>query len=329
MKPTPTGSRERIDRPFVGFPSFLRAPICQDLDRFAGAIAVLGVPFDEGSPFMPGTRFGPRALREHSLRFVGGEGGYFDPQSNHAYLDVERAHELIVDIGDVDVAPTNVERTFQNATDMTRHALQQDALIVVLGGDHSITYPIVRGFDQKLHVIHFDAHLDYEPFVHDLRYTNAHAFRHIRPMAHVESLIQVGIRSLRHSADVVQQARSDGNRVVSMTDFRRLAPSAIGAMVPRDAACYVSIDVDVLDMSLIPGCVSAEPDGMTYAELRDALKGIAEHCTVVGFDLVEINPMLDVPTGATAYLGAHTITEFLGHICDQPRWAAHRQRWLA
>ena len=92
--------------------------------------------------------------------------------------------------------------------------------------------------------------------------------------------------------------------------------------LPRDANCYVSIDIDVLDLPLVPGCVSAEPNGMTYSELRDALVAIAEHTNVVGFDLVEVNPQLDVGTGITSYLAAHTILEFLGHICDQPRWAA-------
>jgi agmatinase len=87
----------------------------------------------------------------------------------------------------------------------------------------------------------------------------------------------------------------------------------------------VSIDIDVLDMSLVPGCVSAEPNGMTYAELRDTLAAVAEHSDVVGFDLVEVNPQLDVGTGVTAYLGAHTVLEFLGRICEQPRWIARRE----
>jgi agmatinase len=73
-------------------------------------------------------------------------------------------------------------------------------------------------------------------------------------------------------------------------------------------------------MSLVPGCVSAEPNGMSYAELRDSLAAIAERLEVVGFDFVEVNPLLDVGTGVTAYLGAHTVIEFLGHICAQPRW---------
>ena len=86
----------------------------------------------------------------------------------------------------------------------------------------------------------------------------------------------------------------------------------------------MSLDIDVLEMSLVPGCVSAEPNGMAYAELRDTLFALAEHTEIVGFDLVEVNPLLDVATGITSYLAAHTILEFLGRICDQSRWVARR-----
>ena len=113
-----------------------------------------------------------------------------------------------------------------------------------------------------------------------------------------------------------------------MEEFRRVTPTGIAKLVPKDAACYVSVDVDVLDLSLIPGCVSAEPNGMSYTELRDTLKAIAEHANVIGFDFVEVNPELDVRTGITSYLGAHTVIEFLGHICEQPRWAAKRETFL-
>ncbi|MFI4986534.1 MAG: arginase family protein [Alphaproteobacteria bacterium] len=319
---------KRVNRPFVGIPSFLRAPICTDLERLDAAIAVMGVPFDEGSPYLAGSRMGPRALREHSLRFTAGGSGFYSPETKTLYLDPELANELIADAGDADILPTNVEKTFELATAMARQILERDALLVVLGGDHAITYPIVRAYSRPLHVIHFDAHIDYAPFVHDLRFTNAHAFRHISPMPHVESLTQVGIRSLRSHQQSVEDSISDGNRVVTMEEFRRLSPQGIAASVPKGAATYVSIDIDVLDISLVPGCVSAEPNGMMYAELRDTLKAIAERTEVIGFDLVEVNPQLDVGTGLTAYLGAHTVVEFLGFICEQPRWAARRKRFL-
>ena len=317
----------RVDRPFVGIPTFLRAPICADLSQLRAAIAVMGVPFDEGSPYLAGSRMAPRALREHSLRFVGaGSKGFYNPETAKQYLEYEMANELIVDAGDADMLPTNVEKTFENITQMTRAILRRGAMPLVLGGDHSITYPVIKAFDTPLHVVHFDAHTDYAPFIHDLRFTNQHPFRHITPMKHVLSLTQVGIRSLRESEEMVGGSQRDGNRVVTMSEFRRLQPAGIARIVPGDAACYVSIDVDVLDISLVPGCVSAEPNGMSYVELRDTLREIAIRANVIGFDFVEVNPQLDVGTGVTSYLGVHTVIEFLGHICDQARWITKRKR---
>ena len=320
-------SAVKLNRPFAGIPSFLRAPIEADLAALDADIAVVGVPFDEGSPFLPGSRMGPRSIREHSLRFAAADTGFYDPETGRTYLTHEMTHRTIADVGDVDVWPTDVESTFDNATDLTKGILAKGALPVVLGGDHSITYPIVKGYENEkaLHVIHFDAHIDYAPFIHDLRFTNTHAFRHIAPMPHVLSLAQVGIRSLRSVEAEIQDSLDQGNRVMTMGEFRSVGPKGVAEAVPRDARTYVSIDIDVLDLSLVPGCVSAEPNGMTYAELRDALEAIAEHCDVVGFDLVEVNPVLDVGTGLTSYLAAHTVLEFLGNICRQPRWERRRE----
>ena len=177
---------------------------------------------------------------------------------------------------------------------------------------------------EPLHVVHFDAHLDYLPFVHGLELTNSHPFRHIARMAHVRSLTQVGIRSLRNSQVMMDDSLGDGNRIVTMEEFRDVTPRGLVDRIPRDAACYVSVDVDVLDLPLVPGCVSAEPNGFLYAELRDTLRALAEHTRIVGFDLVEVNPMLDIGTGITSYLAAHTIVEFLGWLCAQPWWIAGR-----
>lgn len=317
----------RLNKPFVGIPTFLRAPWVQDPDGLDADIAVFGVPFDEGSPLLGGSRMGPRAIREHSLRFAGGDNaGIYDPTTRRTYLARELRERRIADVGDADVWPTAVEHSFDNASALTRAVLAAGAMPVMLGGDHSVTYPVVRGFDavDPVHVIHFDAHLDYAPFVHDLRFTNMHPFRHIAPMAHVLSLSQVGIRSLRTAVEEHEDSLADGNRVVTMADFTARGPTVVAECVPRDARVYVSIDIDVLDMSLVPGCVSAEPEGMSYAQLRATLEAIAVHAEVVGLDLVEVNPPLDVGTGMTSYLAAHTVIEFLGFICAQPRWLEAR-----
>ena len=321
------GGTGRMDFPFVGIPSFLRAAICTDPGSLDADIAVLGAPTDEGSPFMPGSRFGPRSLREHSLRFVTDGRGYYDPAVRRQFLEREMVQGRIADVGDADILPTNVVDTFANITALTKAVVNRGAMPVALGGDHSVTFPVVRGFEDEepFHLVHFDAHIDYMPFVHGLQYTNQHAFRHIRLMPNVGSIVQVGIRSLRNTQVMHDDSVRDGNRVVTMEEFRDRPDEATLEGIPEGARCYVSIDIDVLDISLTPGCVSAEPGGMSYEELRDSLAAVAERTEVIGLDLVEVNPLLDVPTGLTSYLAAHTLIEFLGRICDQPRWATNLQ----
>ena len=321
---------DRMDYPFVGIPSFLRSPLASDLARLDADVAVLGAPTDEGSPFMPGSRFAPRSIREHSLRFVTDPPGFFDPQERRRFLEREMRENRIADVGDADILPTNPADTFANITAATRAILARGALPVVIGGDHAVTFPVVRAFDEAglgpLYVVHFDAHLDYMPFVHGLSMTNQHAFRHIRAMPNVATITQVGIRSIRGSETMLADSLRDGNRVVTMEELRDVTIAGLAESIPEDARVYVSIDIDVLDLPLVPGCVSAEPGGLRYEELRATLFALAERTDVIGFDLVEVNPMLDVGTGVTSYLAAHTIVEFLARICAQPRWAARTGR---
>ena len=254
-----------------------------------------------------------------------GEPGYFDPTVGRRFLEREVRDRRIVDVGDADIVPTNPRRSFDNITALTARALAAGATPVVLGGDHAISYPVVRAFEEPLHVVHFDAHLDYMPFVHGTSMTNAHAFRHIAHLPHVQSLIQVGIRSLRTTEVMYRDTHADGNQVVTMSRFRERGPEFVAGLVPGGAACYLSIDIDVLDLSLVPGCVSAEPNGMLYAELRDCLARLAERARIIGFDLVELNPQLDVGTGVTCYLAAHTVVELLGLVCDSRHWRQIRE----
>jgi agmatinase len=304
--------------PFVGIPTFLRSEYCRELDQLDADIAVLGFPSDEGSPYMPGARFGPRAMREHSLRFR--RTGFYDSRQKRMIMEEELTAGRLVDVGDVDVLPTNAELTFARATDVVRTLLDRGALPVVMGGDHAVSFPVVRAFTDPVHVFHFDAHIDYAPFIHGYEYTNAHAFRQIHHMSHVQSLTQVGIRGLRNPHAWVQDSLQDGNRIVTMEEFRDLSMTDLVGALPQGSKVYVSIDIDVLDMSLVPGCVSAEPDGMAYADLRDVLMELADHVEIVGMDLVEVNPQLDVATGVTSYLATNVILELLGRICEQAAW---------
>jgi agmatinase len=309
-----------VNRAFTGIPSFLRARVASSCAEYAGAkIGIVGVPFDEGSPFLPGSRMGPRAIREHSLRFPM-RGPLYDPDVDEEYLGEELSRGLIVDCGDVDVRPTNPDRTAELISLQVRAMLQGGLFPVVLGGDHSISSPVFDAFDIPVHVVQFDAHQDYDEVTDDLRRTNSHAFRHIGASDSCLSLTQVGIRGLRTERANALESRSRGHRMICMSEARRIGAQGIADLLPAASNVYVSIDVDALDLSIVPGCVSAEPDGLTFCQLMDSLRAIACRHRVCGFDFVEVNPLLDVATGATAYLGALIVIGFLGFICGQDWW---------
>jgi len=292
---------------YAGLLTYGGAPYTQDPAELAGFdVAIVGAPTDDLVSDRPGARFGPRAIRAASC-----------PPGAHLESKVDAFEELrIVDFGDAAVLPADAERTHAAIEQLVGQAVDAGLVPVVLGGDHSITHPVVQAFDGPLHVVQFDAHLDYARARDTDRYSNAHAFRQISTMDSVSALIQVGIRSLRTEAGLYEDSLADGNRIVPPAELREVEAEGVARLVPERARCFVSIDVDALDMPLVPGCVSAEPGGLTYAELRDTLVAIADRAQIVGIDLVEVNPMVDTAAGATAYLAAHLLVEALDAIAQ-------------
>jgi agmatinase len=322
---------ERLNLPFTGLVSFMRVPTCPDLDRLdpaAADIAILGAPTDEGSPWKPGARFAPRKIRELSVKYAGygpvqRQLGYYDIEEDRRYLEYERRHRRIMDCGDSDIVYTNVERTFANITGDVGKILAAGVFPVVVGGDHAITYPVVRAYRERLNIVHFDAHLDYRPFVHGVQWANGNPIRNVAQLRHCHHIVQVGIRSLRTSQSDVADSRARGNDIVTVPALRRDGPGSVVDRLPAGEPAYVSIDIDVLDLPLVPGCASAEVNGLAYDELRQTLFAIARDREVIGFDLVEVNPMLDVASDNTSQLAAQLIIEFLARIVEHP---AYRRR---
>ncbi len=308
------GAGDRLNRAYSGVPTFLRSDYCDDVDSLDADYAVIGVPYDDGSPFVGGSRFCARAVREHSLRFGGG--ALYDIAEDKEYLREVLANRRLVDCGDIDVAPSRGDVTMGNLTAAVKGICQRGAMPIVLGGDHTLTYPVVRAFDEPMHVIQLDAHLDYSEVVQGMTYVNSTSMRLIHQLDRVESLTQAGIRSMRDMKKNADDARANGGRIITMPQLRTDGAAAIVDHIPEGANCYVTIDVDAYDMSLVPGCISAEPGGLTYEDMQAALKAIATRLNVVGFDFVEVNPPLDVGTGVTSYLGALTVAMFLGYIDD-------------
>jgi agmatinase len=318
---------DRLDLPFTGLVSFLRAPICTNLDELDADIAVLGFPSDEGTGWLPGARLGPRRLRELSLRFVGGapqnQSGFWDIDSGRRYLDYELGNKRIVDCGDVDVIYTRPDQSWDNATAMVAKIIERGAMPIVLGGDHGISYAIVRAFTERLTVVHFDAHVDYQPFVHGVIHSHGNPMRMITTLDHVDRILQVGIRSFRTHEEDASDSLRDGNTIVTPRELRQRGPEGMAEMLEKGGSVYVSIDVDVLDPPIVPGTSAPEPSGLSYDELRDTLAAIARRADVVGFDLVEVNPMIDSPAQLTSFIGVQLIVELLGRVVEQP---AFRER---
>lgn len=306
------GGPGRRNCAFSGVPTFMRSQYCDDLSMLTAQWAVLGVPYDEGSPFAPGSRFAPRSIREHSLRFR--NAGVYDSATRRPLLDGFVPSGAIVDIGDVDVLPSNPERSLANLRETVACIRARGAKPLVIGGDHAISFPVVSAFTEPLHVIQLDAHLDYMAVNADLQHTNGQGFRKIHALRTVRSLTQIGIRGLRNYTNDFSDAERNGSRIFTMPELRTLGAAGALAHLPEGARCYVSIDIDAYDMSLTPGCVSAEPGGLLWDDMTALLSVISRRFDVQGFDLVEVNPMLDVGTGITSYLAAATMVFFLGQL---------------
>ena len=309
-------SYRQVNLPFTGIASFCKFPIHTDLETLSADVAILGVPWDEGVGYRPGARFGPRSLREYSTRFAFHErgvkeGGYWNIENRKRYLEEIR----LVDCGDQDVLYLKVEETFSAITDSVGKVLSAKAFPVILGGDHSITFPVVRAFrnSKPLHLIHLDAHLDYNDSIEGVLLANGNPIKRVSEIDFVGEIIQIGMRGIRAREDAYHDSLSRGNKIITLSDFRRKGVGGILRQIPDGGNLYVTIDIDVLDPSIAPGTSSPEFEGMTYKEIKELLIGIASRGKVVGFDLVEVNPFLDA-VGMTQSAAAMIILEFLGAI---------------
>lgn len=312
MKPLATGNRSG-EMPYVGISTFLKAPICEELDELNANIAFLGIPFDEGTGNRSGTRFGPRALREASslyAQYVTGE-GFFDIELEQTILE----GVTMADVGDVAIQPLVLEANHQRITEKIHGILGRGAFPVSIGGDHSVTYPIVRGFEDagEIGIIQIDTHAD----VLDAPYESS--FTHSSPMINiarhcpwVTTYVQVGMRGLTLDYQNYRDSRERGNLIISSDRVHENGIDWVLDQIP-EKPYYVTFDIDSMDPSLAPGTGTPEPGGLLYRQARNLLRGIAKKGRIVGMDLVEVNPLYDATDG-TALLGTRLIIDFLGAI---------------
>ena len=305
----------RLNLPFVGISTFGKRPYVEDWSSIDAHAAILGAPFDFGTQFRPGARFGPRAVREASTLFSFGHAGAYDHEDDRTYLGPS---VRIVDIGDADIVHTDTERSHANIETGVRAILKAGALPVVIGGDHSVNIPCIRAFDGEgpIHILQIDAHLDFVDERHGVRHGHGNPMRRAAERPHVTGLTQLGIRNVSSTArEGYDAARAMGADILSVRQVRKLGVAGVLARIPRDARLYVTIDIDGFCPSIAPGTGTPSHGGFLYYEVLEILQGVARAHDIVGIDLVEVAPDYD-PTGSTAILAAQVLLNLLGFIFD-------------
>ncbi len=305
----------RLDLPFVGISTFGKSPVSLDWDNIKADVAIMGAPYDFGTQWRSGARFGPRSIREASTLFSFGHAGAYDHEDDVTYLQAVR----MVDIGDADIVHTDTVKSHANIELGVRKILAAGALPVVLGGDHSINIPCINAFSEHgpVHVVQIDAHLDFVDERHGVRFGHGNPLRRAAEKSYVTGLTQIGIRNVSSTArEGYEDARRMGSDILSVRQFRKLGVDAVLERVPKGRRYYVTIDIDGFDPSIAPGTGTPSHGGFFYYEILELLAGLVKRGPVVGVDLVEVAPDYD-HTGTTAILAAQLLLNFIGRIMHQ------------
>lgn len=303
----------RLNLPFVGISTFGKRPYVADWSTIDADIAILGAPFDFGTQFRAGARFGPRAVREASTLFSFGHAGAYDHEDDCTYLGPD---VRIVDIGDADIVHTDTESSHANIEKGVRAILKAGALPVTIGGDHSINIPCIRAFDDQgpIHILQIDAHLDFVDIRHGVRHGHGNPMRRAAERPYVTGITALGIRNVSSTTkEGYDAARAMGDDILSVRQVRKLGPDATAARIPAGARVYVTIDIDGFCPSIAPGTGTPSHGGFLYYEVLEILQQVARTHDIVGIDLVEVAPDYD-RDGTTAILAAQVLLNFLGFI---------------
>lgn len=308
---------------FSARPTFAGVPAATLDDLGEADVVIVGAPFDWGTTYRPGARFGPRAIRHAD--YLGSTGRRPHLPTGIDPLEVLR----VVDIGDLDIPPGYVEASLPIIQSAVEHIAGEGKVPVILGGDHTVTYPNASGVANALGkgdvaLIHFDAHADTGEDHH------GHLYGHGTPMRRlVESgavpghrFVQIGLRGYWPFPETVEWMRSQGMKWHLMTEIAERGLSAVlddavGEVAADAKGVFVSVDIDVVDPGMAPGTGTPEPGGLTSRELLDAVRRLCRELTVVGADVVEVSPPYDGPGEITAFLANRVVLEMLNGIAER------------
>ena len=296
--------------------TFMQAPFLQDMRQLGGQdVVVVGAPLDAGTTYRPGTRFGPEALRRVSALGYG-----YNPERG---VDLRESLNM-VDVGDIQVIPANIEKSFDQIALAIGYITERNVFPVVLGGDHSIGYPDIRGtapyIDGNIGIIHFDRHSDLSEKSYDER-MHGSPFFHATNIANAPAtnLVQIGIGGWVGSKPGMKVARDRKATVITIEDIEhfgleRIMEYALEIAWKGARTVWLSFDIDSVDPAFAPGTGTPEPGGLLPREVLKMVR-IAAREGFQGMELVEVSPPYDV-SDITALLGGRVIMDVLAALVE-------------
>ena len=296
--------------------TFFGAPAVDDLDRLDARVGFLGVPTDQGViiPFIRSGAFaGPRLVRETRTRLRetrpdGASAGWFDSETERHYLEGVR----LADCGDVLIAGGDMPLSQARTTAAARKIAERGAMVVAVGGDHSISFPVGRGVAEAhgmVDVVHIDAHPDFADSIYGSKLQHGSQLRRLFELPTTKRFTALGLEMRA----VTQNRRMAASMGIATSRVDALT-FGLGSGIAGIAGVALSqIDIDVLDSGLVPGTTLPEPGGISYRQLRELLAAIATKGQIVGFDVVETSAaQADLATAMTsAWLIIHFLTAIL------------------
>jgi len=299
-----------------GRPTFLDAPRCTDLSTLDADIAIIGVPF--GVPYDLGystaCSAAPGAIREQSMAYA---------PWYRTHYDFDFGGELfagrtvtIVDCGDVAMVPGRWEENSRTTTAAIHAILDRGALPVALGGEDSTPIPVLRAFEGRgpMCIIQIDAHIDWRDERDGIREGLSSTMRRASEMPWVKGMVQIGARGFGSARrQEFDDARRYGAILVGAEELHRVGVEDVLRRVPASEQYYVTIDADGLDPAIAPGVWGPAFGGLTYYEVTNLLRGVAAKGKIVGCDVIEVVPSLDV-RHMTSRLAARLLMNLLGAV---------------